>query len=632
MINTKKSKVAVLFMVLAIFMGFFLWAATRLATSDRQLPRTNSSSTNTALRGSIISADGFSVASSHKVYEAAIYPYYLNPDKKELFINLYCIYTGADPAQIAKLINAKAQSKERLVLSNDLDARTAAYLQQLGRKLNQNGIFISRKVERAGKSQVILLGLEVRQTSELREYMAKDAISQVVGYINSQGAKKGIENYYDIYLSPAQDGFVRGPRDIGNNIILTGSARLKNRDDGYDVRLGINLKLQVMLEKALDIQREFLDALEVTTGIMDSATGQIIALATSARYNPNSIKAGDGWKLNPSTTERPYEPGSIMKPFVFSLLLEHKDFNTLEMINTHNGRYRLGPSTITDTHPFDKLPAEDIIVQSSNIGMVELSSRLNGKELYDGLRRFGFSKPSGIDMPNDKAGSLPNATKLNSSVYRGTVSYGYGLSVTFMQLLKAFNAFNNKGVEVPIRIASAIQKGSQSFELPKTSEPEQVISDKTASVMKRILIKTVQKGTAAKAAVEGLEIGGKTGTAHIAQGRGYSSSRYNGSFFGFANDASGHRYTIGVLAREPKKRGYYFGALSALPVFRDAVMLLVQNGYLIPSKQEPSQSIEPEASAPTKPTQNKSTNKTKTKSAKTSKSKNTKAQNKAEKK
>ena len=230
------------------------------------------------------------------------------------------------------------------------------------------------------------------------------------------------------------------------------------------------------------------------------------------------------------------------------------------------------------------MSAEDVIVHSSNIGMIQLVERLNGPQIYQGLLNFGFSRKSGIDMPYEQVGMMPTVNKLNSSTYKATVSYGYGLQATFMQLLKAYNTFNNKGVEVTPHIVEFLEKNGKRFELPKP-EPQQVISQETAKIMKRILIKTVEKGTGLKAMTPGLEVGGKTGTAHIASGKGGYSNTYNGSFFGFANDTKGNSYTIGVLARDPKKPYYYFGAQSALPTFKKAIDLMIEEGYLVPDQQ-----------------------------------------------
>ena len=150
------------------------------------------------------------------------------------------------------------------------------------------------------------------------------------------------------------------------------------------------------------------------------------------------------------------------------------------------------------------------------------------------------------------------------------------MRATFMQLLNAYNAFNNDGKVYTPRIAAFLSEpGGKKRQLPP-QKIRQVISSKTAATMRRILQKVVQKGTGKAAQIEGLEIGGKTGTAHIASGGKYRK-RYNSSFFGFANDKK-HRYTIGVTVIEPQK--HYFASQTAVPVFRNIVLELISEGYL----------------------------------------------------
>lgn len=572
----KKSKIAVLYFLILLCMLILSLAFWYRSIDDRVLVSSKKQEKDTALMGSIITSDGFSVAKSRKLYQASINTEYLNPSKKELFIKLYTIYSGDDP----KIIRDKINSKQGyVVLSKELDARAAAYLRQLSRKMYNDGIFIPKKDKKTGKS--ILQSLDIVEISQTRDYVGLKALTPVIGYINSLGDKKGIENFYAYYLEPISNGLLEGASDLGKNVIIQKTSGIKNREDGYDVHLGISLKLQVMLEKVLDEQKEFLQANEIVAAIMQSGTGQIVAMASSNRFNPSKIKKGEEPFLDASVAEKPYEPGSVIKPFIFSLLLEHGDFNRFALVNTHNGQYKLGKRTIVDTHPAPFLSAEDVIVYSSNIGMVELSSKLKAVEIYNGLLRFGFSELSGIDLPAEARGRMPSISKLEFETYRGALSYGYGLNVTFMQLLKAFNAFNNKGIEVTPHIASYISKGHNKYPI-EFSQDKQVISQQVAKIMKRILIKTAQKGTAQKAQVPGIEVGGKTGTAHIAEGGGYSN-RYNASFFGFANDEKGNRYTIGVFCKDPQKKGYYFGSLAALPTFKKAVELLIENGYLYPS-------------------------------------------------
>ncbi|AII14600.1 cell division protein FtsI / penicillin-binding protein [Campylobacter iguaniorum] len=558
---------------------------------DRHLPKLQSSDFDSALRGSIITKDGFSIANSQKLYKAMVDTRNIDPNKKELFIRLYTLYSGDDPKKIRKILNKKGI----VTLSYEIDAKGAAYLKELARKLYRKKVFVPYEDPKTGI--VTTQGMSIVESGEKRIYMAEDTLTPTIGYIKKiekdgitkvEGVK-GIEQVYDNLLSSTQDAIIKGPRDLSNTIILSGDADLSKRIDGYNVVLNTPLKLQKILEKMANERMQDLIAKEVVIGIMDSKTGKILSLVSTSRYNPSNITRRDYQALNSTASEYAYEVGSVMKPFIFSLLLKENKVNPLEIINIYGGKYKLGKRIITDSHKNDFLSAEDVIVESSNIGMIQIVDRLNETDLYNGLLDFGFSKKTGIDLSYEQVGLIPYMSELRNKTYKATLSYGYGLQVTFMQLLTAYNAINNNGVMITPQIASHLEKYGKAYSI-KEQEKRVVLPIETAKTMKRILIKVVEsdKGTARKTKIDGLSIGGKTGTAHIATSGGYSDKLYNASFFGFASDPKGNNYTIGVLVREPMKPyPYYFASWSALPVFKNTVELLIENGYLIPAPTKP---------------------------------------------
>lgn len=583
--NSKKSKILILFSLIVFGISIFLAVIFYRANIERRLPKLETSEVNTALRGNIVTKDGFSVASSQKLYKAMVDTRNIDPDKKDMFIKLYSLYSGDNPKRVKKILDG---AKGIVTLSYKIDAKGAAYLKELTRKLYRKKIFIPYEDPNTGVAS--LRGMSIVESGENRQYISKDSLTPVIGYVKKvekdnitkvEGVK-GVEKSYEYYISAIQDAKLIGPKDIGNNIILTSDSNLANRVDGYDTILSISLKFQTMLEKIIDEKKEFLNAKEIIVGVMDSKTGEMLALASTSRYNPSNIRKQDYKALNSSATEYAYEAGSVFKPFIFSVLLANNKINPLEMINTYNGKYQLGKRIIRDTHPEAYMTAEDIIVHSSNIGMIQIAQRLDGHQIYSGLLKFGFTQKTGIDMPYEQVGNMPPIAKMNSQIYKATISYGYGLQATFIQLLKAYNVFNNKGIMVTPKVVSSLYKNGK-FYIVNKPEPVEVLTQDVAKRMKRILIKAVENGTGKKTKTAGLEIGGKTGTAHIASKDGGYANNYNGSFFGFVNDSEGNSYTIGVLAREPKKPYYYFGAQSALPVFKQTVDLMVDEGFLKPS-------------------------------------------------
>jgi cell division protein FtsI (penicillin-binding protein 3) len=195
-----------------------------------------------------------------------------------------------------------------------------------------------------------------------------------------------------------------------------------------------------------------------------------------------------------------------------------------------------------------------------------------------GLKRFGFTHFSGIDLPYEKRGSIPSSGQLNNYLYKAITSYGYGMRANAMQLVKAFNVFNNNGRLINPMVVEALYDDNGRTIPMQVQSPTQVISPATAERMKQILIKTVNEGTATGAKTPGLEVGGKTGTAHIAKNGQYVNS-YHTSFIGFANDAT-RSYTIGITVIEP--RTVYFASITAVPVFKAIVDEMIEEKYLTP--------------------------------------------------
>ena len=579
-------KIKILFLFFIVLLGFLIFFGTIFywATLDRRLPRLEHKEVNHALRGNIISSDGFKIATSHKLYKAVIDVRNIDPAKIDLFVKLYSLYSGEDPKKIEALINS---NKASTVLSYRIDSKSAKYLQELSRKLYKLGVFRSYEDPKTGVAY--LRGLSVLESGEDRLYPVNDIATPIVGYVKkteqdnvtrSTGVK-GIERAYEDKLSSTQDSLMEGSRDISNAIILDGNSVSSRRYDGYDVHLTLSLKMQKIIESLLDKHEKALDAKEIIVGVINSETGDFITLATSNRFNPDSIEKKDYGSLNISAVEYIYEPGSVMKPITLALLLKANKVNPYDVINLYGGSYKLGTKIIKDTHKDDRLSVEDVIVHSSNVGTAQIAQKLDAVEFHQGLKDFGFSLRTGVDLPFEHPGLIPAQNRFNSPIYKATVGYGYGMNATFMQVLKAYSVFNNNGKIVTPRLVKKLVSSTGQELLPERGADVQVIPPAVAKRMQKILIRVVQQGTGVGAKIQGLEVGGKTGTAHIAEDGEYVRV-YNSSFFGFVNDKKNH-YTIGVLVREAKKGKTYFAAQSAVPVFKEVIEKLVENGYLTPS-------------------------------------------------
>jgi len=194
--------------------------------------------------------------------------------------------------------------------------------------------------------------------------------------------------------------------------------------------------------------------------------------------------------------------------------------------------------------------------------------------------KFGMAKSSGIELFHDLSGDLKSLKFLNFKWHRANSSYGYGMRATFTQLLKAYSAFNNDGIAVTPRLINYVEDVNGKHNIVKpTMKDLEAISKKTANEIHEILTEVVKRGTGVYAQYEGLEIGGKTGTAHMVKDHKYIN-KYNSSFYGFANDKFGHKYTIGVLVIHAKGNKKYFASQSAAPTFKNVVKILVDEKKL----------------------------------------------------
>lgn len=579
--NSRTNGIVLLYFLLVAFLVLFVVVLyVNITSHTRKLPTLETSKKELSQRGNIYSSDGFSLASSKNLYKVSVIKKSIDPDKMDFFVRLVAIYSGMSE----KYLHEKLSGNGNIILSYKLSPKTALNLKQLNKKLIKNGVF--RPYEYHGKIYP-KSGLDIEISGESREYLYKDIIEPILGYTNkleSDGITKpkgvkGVEKQYDGLLISKQDGLYQGDRDIGFNLILSKDATLKQRIDGKSVVLTIPLKLQKKIENIIDESIKGLDSKEVAVGIIDSRSGRILTLASSNRFDPKKIKSSDYSKLNPSFVELSFEPGSIMKPIIFSILLEKRLVAPNEIFNLYDGAYNLGRYTIRDSHPQKYASAENIIVQSSNIGMVQMAQRLKSKTYHNALVAFGFSRPTEIDLPYEKTGIIPSSNTLNSYVYKGSVSYGYGMRATFMQMLRAYCAFANGGYLInPYLRDYTLTATSKKTDINATKERVSILGEYSASVMERVLIKTVEKGTAKVAKVKGIIVGGKTGTARVATSGKYGDE-YIGSFFGFAKDKRAN-YTIGVVVYESNVGSSYYAAQTATPIAKRVIEALVDEGYL----------------------------------------------------
>jgi len=589
-ISQRKNKVSALFFIIFLAMSAFLYSVYKTIINYRDMPSYYSTIHDRSFRGSIISKDGYTLSSSQKVYTASIRGASIAPEKREVFIKLFSIYSDIPTYEVREVLkNSRGKYIQGYIaLSREINAKHAMQLKNLSYKLRQLNVFQSIK---NSSGIEFLYGLDIVENGENREFPLKDVLSPVLGYVGKEYenrylrrvGQKGLEKKYNEHITSKKDGYFRGKRDVRSRLIHDKNSIQRERVDGLDLHLNISLAIQRRIELMLDSMKSKLYADEIIVGVMQSNNGKVLALASSERYNPARIEQKDISALNPKFAEYPYEPGSVLKPLSISIALEKGLIKPNTWFQTFNGRLKIGRRHwISDDDKFDALTVTDIVVHSSNVGTSQISWKLTGKEFRDGLLKFGVAKHTGIDLSRDLPGMLKKLYKLNHKLHRASTSYGYGMQITFAQLLKAYSAFNNDGKAVTPRIVNYLADSKGRHFTVKPDVPDiQAVSKKTANQMHNILLEVVKRGTGEKAQYLGLEIGGKTGTAHIVRNGKYVRE-YHSSFYGFANDKKGNKYTIGVLVIRAKKKYKYFASQSAVPTFKNIVNILVGQNKLIP--------------------------------------------------
>ncbi len=582
MVNENKSK-KILLLYTIIGIGFFIFLSVMLSATlnSRHTPSLYTKKSSYAERGNIISHDGFHIASTKKLYKAVVNNRYIDPDKKELFIQLFSIYSGIDAKEIRKRLN---KSKGVVVLSYLVPEKQAQYLKKLAYELRSYKVFMELKNPRTGMRSIH--GLNILESGETRVYPYGDILTPIIGYpqkLEDDGYTrikgiKGIEKRFDDELSSRQNGSSRGKRDVNRYIILNKDSFTKPKINGLNIKLTIPISLQIKVERMLSKMKKELRANQIIAAVMDSKTGKVLTVASSNRFLPKHIRKSDYPSLNSGVIEYSFEPGSVIKPITFALLLDKNRINPYDLVNGHNGKFKIGKKVITDEHKFAWLSAEDVIVHSSNVGIAQLAQKLSGHEFHDGLESFGFSTLSTPDLIYEKKGSIPSSARLDKEIYKATCSYGYSMRANLMQLLRAYSAFNNNGrIIKPQLIESFIDEYGNESKV-ENEESIQVIKSSTAAKLKKILIKTVNKGTGTKTKVAGLIVGGKTGTAHIVE-KGQYVRKYNTAFIGFANDENVN-LTMGVVVIQPRKS--QFASRTSVPVYKKIIEILIEDGYLTP--------------------------------------------------
>ncbi len=439
------------------------------------------------------------------------------------------------------------------------------------KKMNEEKpfVWIERQLPRFFADKVAELNIPgIGHVLESRRfYPYNQAASTLIGKVGVDGVGlSGIESLYENLLH-GEHVQTRMTRDAFGNFIDISSTSESNFElpKGEALKLTIDAGLQMIMDEELAAGRSTANSKSAMAIMVDADNGEILAMSQAPTINFNdSSSVVSKSALRNLLVETVFEPGSVMKPMVAAAAIEAGVIRPDDMLNCESGRYSFGKHTIKDVHPYAIMSFRDVLIRSSNIGMTKVGMRLGENRLYSFLKKFGFGEMSHLGIAGETRGILRPLEQW-AKVDVATHSFGQGIAVTPLQMVRALSAIANGGT-LP----------SLHFVLDQEPKPApRIISEATAAKVREMLYGVVEDehGTGKSAIIEGVRIGGKTGTAQKARasGRGYAPGAYVASFVGFAeaSEALGikKRLTLMVIIDEPRAKSIYGGAVAA-PVFK----------------------------------------------------------------
>ncbi len=409
-----------------------------------------------------------------------------------------------------------------------------------------------------------------------RIYPQKKVASHILGGvgIDEQGLS-GIEFSLDSVIM-GKGGKVDAQLDARSQIFSL--KYLETEIPGKNLNLTIDLPVQYFVEKKLKETVKKYKAKGGSVIVMESATGSLLAMASYPKYDPSLISNTKQSVLRNNAVSFLYYPGSTFKVILACAALENKVCRADQMFNCYNGEFTMNDLKIQDVHPYDSLSFRDVIVYSSNIGAAQIGIKLGDRRYYNTVKKFGFGDELDIRLPAVEKGIVNPLSRWNrySSAY---VAHGYEIFVTPLQMIRALNVIASGGYLVEPKILKSIDGV-----LFRNSRPRRIISEKTASTVKDIMVDVVNIGTGKKAGLSDVSIGGKTGTAKKYK-MGKFRKLYVSSFGGFF-PVEDPKITVFIVIDEPK--GMFYGGDVAAPLFREISKRVIMNLNVSSKGQENS--------------------------------------------
>ena len=439
---------------------------------------------------------------------------------------------GTDPAELRRRL--ADSEREFVYLKRQLPPEQAAKVVQL----NLPGVFLQREYR--------------------RYYPAAEVTAHVVGFTGvDDNGQEGIELAYQEWLA-GKRGSRRVIKDrLGR--IVEDIESIRAPQQGRDLALSIDQRIQYLAFRELKSAIAEHAAKAGSIVVLDATSGEVLALANWPTYNPNNRDTLKMARSRNRAVVDLFEPGSTLKPFTAAAALETGLVGPGSVIDTEHGRFSIGRRTIRDVHPEGFLTVSQVIQKSSNVGSAKIALAMAPQKLWAIFSAVGFGTQTRVGFPGEASGRL-RAYQSWKPIEHATMSYGHGVSVSLLQLARAYSVFATDG---ELKQLTLIRRD-------QPAEGKRVVSRRTAQAVRRMLETVTQPGgTATRAQVAGYRVAGKTGTAHKLDGATYAADRYVSSFVGIA-PATNPRLVIAVMIDEPGGKHYYGGEVAA-PAFSNVM-------------------------------------------------------------
>jgi cell division protein FtsI (penicillin-binding protein 3) len=478
----------------------------------------------------------------------------LDRHSEPLAVSTPVVSIWANPRQVS---DAAAAAE---LLAQPLGLSVKALQQRLLVKGNRGFVYLKRQMTPARAEQVMAMSLPgIHSEREFRRYYpSAEVAAHLVGFTNidDQG-QEGLELAYDEWLH-GEAGKKRVLKDRNGHIIKD-LQELKSEKSGQNLNLSIDLRLQYLAYRELKAAVEKHQAKSGHMVLLDAQTGEVLAMVNQPSYNPNNRATMNHTNLRNRAITDVFEPGSTVKPLTVAAALESGKFTTASEINTAPGYLRVGRHVIRDHRNYGTIDLAALISKSSNVGASKLALAMDAENVLSMFRDAGLGQGTGSGFPGERSGLLPYHSQWHD-IETATLSYGYGVSVTTLQLAQAYTAFANGGEVKPVSL----------LRQDKAAQGRQVMSANTASALLGMLESVVQAGgTGTRASIPFYRVAGKTGTVHKLSAGSYQDDQYLALFAGLA-PASNPRVVAVVVIDEPKGAEYYGGEVAA-PVFSTVV-------------------------------------------------------------